>query len=74
MGYITLVVVRNIVEVVVLQRVSKGHNILRYFVNKLSHRHFTLITSHLINNPRMFNLGIDDLAEKPYIPQKKLFL
>ena len=26
----------------------------------------------LINNPRMFNLGIDDLAEKPYIPQNFL--
>ena len=23
---------------------------------------------YFINNPRMFNLGIDDLAEKPYIP------
>ena len=29
---------------------------------------------YLINNPRMFNLGIDDLAEKPYIPQKNLLL
>ena len=28
---------------------------------------------NLINNPRMFNLGIDDLAEKPYIPQKIYF-
>ena len=28
---------------------------------------------NLINNPRMFNLGIDDLAEKPYIPQKNYF-
>ena len=28
---------------------------------------------YLINNPRMFNLGIDDLAKKPYIPQKKYF-
>ena len=27
----------------------------------------------LINNPRMFNLGIDNLAEKPYIPQKNYF-
>ena len=26
---------------------------------------------YLINKPRMFNLRIDDLAEKPYIPQKK---
>ena len=25
---------------------------------------------NLINNRRMFNLEIDDLAEKPYIPQK----
>ena len=30
--------------------------------------------TNLINNPRMFNLGIDDLAEKPYIPQKNLLL
>ena len=29
---------------------------------------------YLINNRRMFHLGIDDLAEKPYIPQKKLLL
>ena len=28
---------------------------------------------YLINNPRMFNLGIDDLAKKPYIPQKFYF-
>ena len=27
---------------------------------------------HFINNRRMFNLGIDDLAEKPYITQKKI--
>ena len=26
---------------------------------------------YLVNNPRMFNLGID-LAEKPYIPHKNL--
>ena len=30
--------------------------------------------SNLINNPRMFNLGIEDLAEKSYIPQKKILL
>ena len=29
---------------------------------------------YLIDNPRMFNFGIDDLAEKPYIPQKNLLL
>ena len=29
--------------------------------------------SYLINNPRMFNLGTDDLAIKPYIPHKSLF-
>ena len=34
------------------------HNIHRYF--------------YLINNPRMFNGAIFDLAEKPYIPQKIL--
>ena len=27
---------------------------------------------YLINNPRMFNGAIFDLAEKPYIPQKIL--
>ena len=27
---------------------------------------------HLINNPRMFNGVLFDLAEKPYIPQKIL--
>ena len=27
---------------------------------------------YLINNTRMFNLRIDDLAEKPYIPQENL--
>ena len=27
----------------------------------------------LINNPKMFNLETDDLALKPYIPQKKYF-
>ena len=26
----------------------------------------------LINNGRMFNVGIDDLAEKPYITDKSL--
>ena len=30
------------------------------------------ISLHLINNPRMFNGAIVDLAEKPYIPQKIL--
>ena len=30
-------------------------------------------TKHLINNRRMFNLEIDDLAEKPYNPQKNYF-
>jgi hypothetical protein len=33
-----------------------------------------IVLSYLINNPRMFNLGIDDLTEKPYIPQKNLLL
>ena len=28
--------------------------------------------SYLINNRRMFNAAIDDLAEKPYIPHKSL--
>ena len=28
---------------------------------------------NLINNPRMFNLRIDDLAEKPYISQQFYF-
>ena len=32
------------------------------------------IENNLINNPRMFNLGIDDLDEKPYILQKNLLL
>ena len=27
---------------------------------------------YLVNNPRMFNGAIFDLAEKPYIPQKIL--
>ena len=27
---------------------------------------------NLINNRRMFNVEIDDLAEKPYIPHKSL--
>ena len=27
---------------------------------------------HLINNRRMFNVGTDDLAIKPYIPDKSL--
>ena len=27
---------------------------------------------YLINNRRMFNAAIDDLAEKPYIPHKSL--
>ena len=35
---------------------------------------FYLSFDNLINNPRMFNLGINDLAEKPYIPQKNLLL
>ena len=35
---------------------------------------FAKVRINLINNPRMFNLGIDDLAEKPYIPQKNLLL
>ena len=30
------------------------------------------LKSNLINNPRMFNGAIFDLAEKPYIPQKNL--
>ena len=34
---------------------------------------FAKVRINLINNPRMFNLGIDDLAEKPYIPQKIYF-
>ena len=34
----------------------------------------TFILFLLINNPRMFNLEIDDLAEKPYIPLKILIL
>ena len=33
-----------------------------------------LAHSYLINNPRMFNLGINDLAKKPYIPQKNVRL
>ena len=28
---------------------------------------------YLINNPRMFNLGTDNLAIKPYIPHKVYF-
>ena len=32
------------------------------------------VRNNLINNPRMFNLGIDDLKETPYIPQKNLLL
>ena len=32
------------------------------------------IITYLINNPRMFNGAIVDLAEKPYIPQKNLLL
>ena len=27
---------------------------------------------HIINNPRMFNSAIFDMAEKPYVPQKNL--
>ena len=30
------------------------------------------VGTYLINNPRMFNGAILDLAEKPYIPQKIL--
>ena len=28
--------------------------------------------ANLINNPRMFNVGIANLAKKPYIPHKSL--
>ena len=35
---------------------------------------FAKVRINLINNPRMFNLGIDDLAEKPYKPTKNLLL
>ena len=28
--------------------------------------------AHLINNPKKFNLGIDDLGAKPCIPHKSL--
>ena len=31
-------------------------------------------SENLINNPRMFNVETDDLAVKPYIPQKNLLL
>ena len=33
---------------------------------------FVQVKNLLINNRRMFNVGIDDLAEKPYIPHKSL--
>ena len=33
----------------------------------------SLMEKDLINDPRIVNLGIDDLAEKPYIPQKIYF-
>ena len=36
--------------------------------------HESIYISHnLFNNPRMFNLGIDDLAEKPYKIYKKIY-
>ena len=31
-----------------------------------------IIFDNLINNPKMFNGVRDDLAAKPYIPQKKI--
>ena len=30
------------------------------------------VIRHLINNPKKFNVEIDDLAIKPYIPHKSL--
>ena len=39
----------------------------------LSMYYLSIQINNLINNRRMFNLEIDDLAEKPYIPQKLYF-
>ena len=44
-------------------------NVMRPAKNDLA----DLVLLYLINNPRMFNLGTDDLAIKPYIPHKSLF-
>ena len=43
-------------------------NVMRPAKNDLA----DLVLLYLINNPRMFNGAIVDLAEKPYIPQKSL--
>ena len=32
-----------------------------------------MFSLHRINNPKMFNGETDDLAAKPYIPQKNYF-
>ena len=37
----------------------------------IAQKMYKALLCNLINNQRMFNLEIDDLAEKPYIPQKK---
>ena len=41
--------------------------------NGIENANELLLYTYLINNPRMFNGAIVDLAEKPYIPQKILF-
>ena len=41
-----------------------------YFLRNL----WIIIFDNLINNPKMFNGVTDDLALKPYIPQKKILL
>ena len=40
--------------------------------NGIENANELLLYTYLINNPRMFNGAIVDLAEKPYIPQKFL--
>ena len=40
--------------------------------NKVTCNSYKYPFYNLINNPKMFNGETDDLAAKPYIPQKKL--
>ena len=42
--------------------------------NPTDHRHIGMTTYYLINNPKKFDLEIDDLGAKPCIPYKSLLL
>ena len=60
-----------------LIKVRSEDKVMNMYINieRVTTNYFFLLKTivYLINNRRMFNLEIDNLAEKPYIPQKKYF-